>query len=157
MNMSVDWQDQAGEAMERDPRTNPYGYLTGGSFVLDSTRVFVWFPSMEELAKQILEVEPRVYDLEPGDGLEDYQARVAPLTAELLKDGFSDELLMRLNESTNDNFAVDWWGIFKDLMIGEGEFEKDTREGFLGESRSHVPITAQEIDGFIEYLKSCYC
>lgn len=36
------------EAMSRDPRHFSYGYFSGGPFVLDSTRVFIWFASPRE-------------------------------------------------------------------------------------------------------------
>jgi hypothetical protein len=76
---NIEWSEVAAEAMERDPREYPYGYYTGSAFALDTSRVFVWFKSIDQLVHHALEIEPRVHDLEPGKGLEDFQERVRPI------------------------------------------------------------------------------
>ena len=86
----------AAEAHERDPRDYPYGYLTGGRDELTSVRVFVWFRTMDELIDSLLDVEPRMYGVEPKRGLEKYQERVRPILKRLKERGFDDTLLRSL-------------------------------------------------------------
>lgn len=45
-DVNEDWVD---DVMDRDPRSAPIGIFTGGSFVLDSARVFCWFQSVDAL------------------------------------------------------------------------------------------------------------
>lgn len=54
----------AERSMERDPRSAPFGFYSGGSFVLDHVRVFSWFESLGEMADFLLEVEPAIYGIE---------------------------------------------------------------------------------------------
>jgi hypothetical protein len=97
MSGDKDWVPAAQEVAERDPRKFPYGYNSGGSFVLDPVSMFFWFDSVENLAKHLMEIEPRVFDLEPGEGLEEYQAAVQPILSRVKTEGFSSNVLDKLN------------------------------------------------------------
>jgi hypothetical protein len=79
MSEKQDWLLAAQEVPERDPREFPYGYNSGSSFVLAGARLFFWFRSVDDLVQHLVEIEPRVFELEPGDGLEEYQAAVKPI------------------------------------------------------------------------------
>src|SRR5262245_51590223 len=118
----IEWGDVAAEATERDPRQFPFGYLTGGSFVLDSVRVFVWFKTLDDLLQHIRDVEPRVYDLEPGAGFEEFQLRVEPILTRIRAEGFAEPLREHLNNVVREAFVVDWWGNYADLRGGLGAF-----------------------------------
>jgi len=63
-------------ALEREPRTAQVGIYTGGSFVLDSLRVFLWFHTLDQLAEYLLEVQPEFYDMDEDDTAE-YKAELA--------------------------------------------------------------------------------
>ena len=150
-----EWSEAAAEASERDPRDYPYGYLTGGSFALDTSRVFVWFGSLAEMLQHLESDEPRVYDLEPGAGLEEYQDRVRPVLRRVREEGPSDALLRELEVAIDDAFAVEWWGTYADLREGRGPFGRELVHEFLGEEREGERLKAEDEDEFVEYLKTC--
>ena len=152
---NIEWSDVAAEAMERDAREFPFGYLTGGSFVMDSVQVFVWFKSLEDLLQHIRDVEPRVYDLEPGQGLKDYQMRVGPLLESVRADGFAESLRLRLNAAVNEAFVVDWWGRYDELRTGRGEFARELLDHYLDEDRRGQVLPEDEEGDFVEYLTTC--
>ena len=145
----------AGDATERDPREFPYGYLTGGSVVLESVRAFLWFSSIDEMIETLLEVEPRVYDVKPGRGLEGYQARVRPILEQVRREGFKESLRIALAPQTDGRFVVDWWGTYSDLRAGRGALGCQLLDEFLGEARRGPRLPAEDEDDFIEYLKTC--
>lgn len=148
----IEWSDIASEAMERDPREFPYGYLTGGSFVLDSVRVFVWFRTLDDLIAHLRDVELRIYDLEPGDGLEEYQLRIEPVLTRLRAEGFSEPLREQLNSTVKEVFVVDWWGPYGEVKSGEGEVPRRVLDGFLGDEREGQALPEVEEEEFVEYL-----
>lgn len=150
----IEWNDIASEAMECDPREFPYGYLTGGSFVLDSVRVFVWFRTIDDLIAHLCDVEPRIYDLEPGDGLEEYQLRVEPVLTRLRAEGLNEAIREQLNLTAKDAFVVDWWGTYAALRSGQGEIPRRVLDGFLGEERAGQALPEVEEEEFVEYLKT---
>lgn len=152
---NIEWSEVAGEAMERDPREFPFGYLTGGSFVMDSVRVFVWFRTLDELLAHIRDIEPRVYDLEPGDGLEEYQARIDPLLAQVRKDGLSEPLREAVNAVTSAAFVVDWWGRYEQLRNGDDDLGRELTEEFRDPDTDDYASESEEEDAFIEYLRTC--
>jgi hypothetical protein len=141
-------------AMARDPRKFSFGYLTGGSFVFDSVRVFVWFKSLEEMAKHILEVEPRIYDLLPGEGLEEYQEKLRPITEKLIDKGFSELIRKKINEQSKKNFVIEWWGTYESLRAGKTSFSREIIHDFherneeMGKS-----ISEKQEKHFIRFLK----
>lgn len=140
-------------AMTRDPRQAPYGYLSGGTFVLDSTRVFQWFESLDAMGRHLLEVEPRVHDLD-DDELPAYQERLRPLIARLNTEGLSDRLRDEINHALSDTLAIEWWGEFDELVAGHSEFARDIRSGFL-DDESASSIESCDLEAFIEYLQTC--
>jgi hypothetical protein len=150
---NAEWSEIAAEAMERDPREYRFGYYTGGSFVLDSTRVFVWFASLDELIRQVLEIEPRVHDLEPGEGLEEFQARIGPVLERARKEGLTEELRDTLKPEQDGFFVIEWWGTFDDLCRGEGEFARGVLDDFLGEDREGQELKSGEENDFAEFVQ----
>jgi hypothetical protein len=155
--MYENWQDLAQDAMDRDPREFPIGIYSGGSFVLDNVRVFSWFKTIEDLCIHLREIEPRIHDLEVGDGLAEYQATVDPLLERLRNEGLTDELLSVISDSVNSEFAIEWWGVFSDLCNSDSEFSLDIRERFRDEDSSGLPIGGDEMEDFVTFLKDCGC
>ncbi len=94
---AIAWTDDVVNAMDRDPRSYPFGYFTGGASPLDTARVFVWFATLEELLEHILEVEPRVHGLVRGEGLEGFQQRIRPLLQRATEEGLSEALRLELD------------------------------------------------------------
>jgi hypothetical protein len=145
--------DEAAEAHQRDPRKYPYGYLTGGSEEFDAVRVFVWFRSIDELIECLLEVEPRMYGVEPKRGLEAYQERVRPILERVRQQGLDEALRAELAPESDGKFVVDWWGTYADLRGGRGEFGCQVIDGYLGEERRGQLLPAGEDTAFINYLR----
>ena len=141
-------------AMARDPRKYPFGYLTGGSFVLDSLRVFVWFKTLNELVNHIVDVEPRIYDLTLGDGLEEFQAKVKPLAVKLIDKGFNDALRKKINQEAHECFVIDWWGTYETLKAGRTAFSKEIISDFHGRYDTiGKSINEQQEKKFVRFLK----
>jgi len=145
----------AADATERDPREFPYGYLTGGAVLLVSVRAFLWFRTIDEMIETLLEVEPRVYNVKPGHGLEEYQARVRPILAQVRRQGFKESLRTEFAPDADGKFVVDWWGTYSDLRAGRGALGCQLLDEFLGGSRRGPCLPAEEEDEFIEFLKTC--
>ena len=154
--MEIDWQNMASEALDRDPRTFPIGIYTGGSFVLDSVRVFSWVKDIDELAFFIREVEPRIYNIESDDELAAYQAHVQPFIDRIYREGLTDALRGELSEATSSFLAIDWWGSFSDLCNGNDEFATDLRSRLRNDDDGK-PIRAEEMEDFVFFLKDCGC
>ena len=154
MSAYENFEDLASAAMERDPR-GAIGYLTGGSFALDTSRVFCWFQDLADLITQLREVEPRVHDIEAGEALNTYQAKLDPVLATIRSDGLTEEARVELNNVVKDEFVIDWWGTCDDLATGDSEFAKDARIDFRGlDVDEEVPLKDEEFDDFIEFLKT---
>ncbi len=143
----------AAQAHERDPRAYPYGYLTGGSEELESVRVFVWFRTMEELIDSLLDVEPRMYGVEPRRGLEEFQQRVRPILERLRQQGFDESLRAEFAPEADGKFAVYWWGTYSDLREGRGELGEQLVEEFLGTERRGQLLPNGEDTAFITFLR----
>jgi hypothetical protein len=143
----------AAEAHERDPRSYPYGYLTGGSDELKSVRVFVWFRTMDELIDSLLDVEPRMYGVEPKRGLEAYQERVRPILDRLKLHGFDDSLRAEFAPEADGKFVVDWWGTYSELREGRGLLGGQLIEDFLGPERRRQLLPSGEDTAFIDFLR----
>jgi len=142
-------------ALERDPRTAPFGIFTGGSFVLDSARVFMWFDSIPELAEFLLEEQPRVYEYEEEDAAT-YRAAMTPTVEQLKAEGFSETLRNELNKVAKLAYVVDWWGHFDEIVEAKTEFAQDIVSGFL-DAEAPRAIQPDEMDDFLEYLSTCGC
>ena len=143
--------DIGSAAMERDPREAPYGILTGGSFVLDSVRVFMWFETTKELADYLANVLPASFRAE-----EDYQAefsvRVAPLLAGLEDPANWSAIAAAYNDEIREYAVIDWLGKFDELVSGDSELAIGLREGF-NEDESASAIGEDELDNFIQLLQ----
>lgn len=154
--MSAEGYNATEQAMDRDPRQAPWGILTGGSFVMDSVRVFQWFDSLKDLADHVVQHLPEGYDFDEAD-LAAYRSRVAPLSQRIEDEGLTAALLTELNAAIKDSMVIDWWGPFDELVAGESDFSQRLVGGFLDESEAARAVRADELDEFVEYLKTCYC
>lgn len=141
------------DASERDPRKAPFGYFSGGSFVLDSVRVFMWFSTKEDLVDHIVRTDAAFFDLD-----DDESATYTRDANQLFSndDGLSDENLALINKLSNSFRCIEWWGCFEELTHGDSEFAQGLRSS-IREDESTVPIEENEMDEFIEYLLTCGC
>ena len=148
---SGELSEVANEAVERDPREYPLGYFTDSSSSLYSAGGFVWFQSLDELTQHIIEVEPRIYGLEPGEGLEEFQARVRPLLAAVQEAGLTEELRVALDKECAKHFCIFWWGTFTELCAGRGDFAREVLDTYLdGEPGKVLP--PDEVGSFVDFL-----
>lgn len=169
MNDETDWTSESEAAQDRDPRTAPYGYYSKQDFELDDSRLFVWFESLEALARHILEVEPRGYEVpdEPElddddepvgpSELEQYQARLAPVLEGVRVEGLTETLRLEMNEIIKGVFVIEWWGQFNELASGGTEFGRSMRDMFRDQGESGAdatPISHDEIEDFVEFLRT---
>lgn len=145
--------EQAAHAFSRDPRQYPYGYLTGGSEEFDSVRVFVWFRTIEDLIESLMEVEPRMYGVEPRRGLEAFQGRVRPILERVRGEGLTDALRIALAPETDGKFVVDWWGTYAQLRDGHGVLGCSLVDEYLGEERRGQLLPPNENTAFINFLR----
>ncbi|MFO1394054.1 MAG: hypothetical protein U1F09_09870 [Steroidobacteraceae bacterium] len=145
--------EQASAAHDRDPRRYPFGYLTGGTGQFEDVRVFVWFRNLDDMIASLLEVEPRMYGVEPGRGLEAYQARVRPILEEIRERGFDDELRRRFAPEHDGRFAIYWWGSYYDLRDGNGVLGCQLVDEFLGDERRGQLLASVDESAFIRFLK----
>jgi hypothetical protein len=146
-----DWVD---DAMERDPRSAPIGIFTGGSFVLDSARVFCWFQSLDGLTDYLTQGMSTVYDFDEEYTAE-YLERVQPLLDQIRQHGLTGELLASLNQAVKDDYVIDWWGNFDELVKNETEFAHGITDGFQDEGEQGRPVQDEDMEDFIDYLKTC--
>lgn len=145
--------ETAAEAHERDPRGYPYGYLTGGTDELASVRVFVWFRTIDELIESLLEIEPRMYGIEPRRGLETFQERVRPILERIKQEGLSESLRAEFAPEPDGKFVIDWWGTYADLRAGNGVLGCQLLDEFLGEERAGQLLPAGQDTAFINFLR----
>lgn len=149
-------------AMERDPREAPFGFYSGSASVMsDGIKVFSWFESIDELIAFLVGVEPLIYDIEEEDELAAHRAKVSPILEKLKTDGFNDALREEMNEAINEFGVIHWWGNFSEITAGETEFSKNLIEQFVDdediEDGHNLTIPADQMDEFVEYLKTCGC
>ncbi len=148
--------------LERDPRTAPFGIFMGGSFVLDSVRVFAWFESIAEMQTYLMEIFPRCYDIEDQEDLQAYQERVRLVVESLATSKLTDSSRAEFNSLVSDFAVADWWGEFKELTDGNSEFAnrlrarlfEDESEG-EGEDGPSPILSVGQLDDFVEFLKTC--
>lgn len=146
-------QDEAIEigikAIERDPRVGPYGYFSGGSFVLDMTRIFMWFDSIEDLIFYITICEPITRNLD-NDQMSAFKEEVSYILNENYE--LTSENLKKVNEASKYFLCIDWWGCFDDLLTEDSKFPKHLRSCFR-EDESDLPIESDEVDDFIDFIR----
>jgi hypothetical protein len=151
-------QELGEAAMNRDPRKAPFGFYSGGSFVMDSSRVFSWFESVDELAAFLLDVEPLIYDMDDPDELAAHKAKVFPILAKLKISGFNDGLREEINAAISEFAVIDWWGNFSEITAGKTEFSQNLMENFVDpEDGQDLTVPADQMDDFVEYLLTCGC
>ncbi len=143
------------KASQRDPRTAPFGYYGGGSFVMDGLRLFLWFESMADLAQFLVDGEPQIFDIEDPDDLKAHRDKVKPILDVLQRDGFSEATRAAFNAATSDFMVIDWWGQFEELTKGETAFSRDMLENYFDLDEDEVAmLKPDDIDGFVEYLQT---
>jgi len=142
------------DAMNRDPRKANYGLFSGGSFVLDSSKVFMWFETIQELIYFIKNAEPLIFDLD-AEEIKKYEDEITPILEKVLKDGLTSELQNQINDISKAFMVIEWWGSFSDLVSNKSEFSKNLIEDFF-EQIEEEPKSLDEkyIDSFVEFIQS---
>lgn len=135
-------------AMDRNPQEFPYGYFSGGSFVLDSTRVLMWFESPEQLLEHLCECDPLVHGLEAEEAQE-FSEKIRAAVSKPFS--LTDENLGNVNEIASEFLCVDWWGTFEELLSGGSEMAVETRSSFRDDD-DDSPIEPEDVADFAEYL-----
>ena len=148
---SRDWDAEAEAAWSRDPRQAPYAVRIGSRFG-DGPNLFSWFESLEELVDHLLEVEPRFSGILPGDGLEEYQARVRPILERVREEGLTEHLLRCFDPAEDGGFIVHWWGRYEDLRDGRDGFGCDVRDAFVRRWGGDERAPREREDQFVEFL-----
>lgn len=141
------------DPIERDPRQAPWGIFTGGSFVMDSVRVLLWFETQTELAVHILEQFPETYEFD-AEAIAAYRSRVEPLVQRVKEHGLTQELLAQVNAAIKDDMVIDWWGHFDELVEAKSEFAQQVVGDFRGDGLPVRAIQSDELDAFVGYLKT---
>lgn len=152
------WIAETEAAMERDPRYFRVGYLTGSSSALDGTCIFLWFKTIEDLVENIVEAEPRVYDVD-GDDLGALQGRLRESLTSVADKGLNEEARNNVsaNGSAVDSFVIHWWGTFDELVDGSSAVSVDLIDSYTdGNKKSLADVPESELDDFVDYLKTCY-
>jgi hypothetical protein len=143
-----DFMKLSDEAMSRDPRNFPYGYFSGGTFVLDSTRVFMWFSSPEELVNHICEFDLINNELDK-DEVQAIKAKVHEIVGNPVE--LSNEKLQKINEAVKEFLCIEWWGAFDELAKSDSELAREMRES-MREDGSNSPVTESEMDEFVDLV-----
>ena len=125
------------DAMNRDPRKANYGLFSGGSFVLDSSRVFMWFETIQELIYFIKNAEPLIFDLD-AEEIKKYEDEITPILEKVLKDGLTSELQNQINDISKAFMVIEWWGSFSDLVSNKSEFSKNLILSFAFQKMKHL-------------------
>ena len=141
-------------AMDRDPRQAPYGMFSGGSFVLDSTRVFMWFETAQELMNFIKDAEPVIFDLDAED-IKKFEEEITPFLEKVDADGLTSNLQDQINFVLRHFMTIEWWGNFSELLEQKTEFSKSIVDEFFERIGEEPKTLADEhMDDFIEFIKS---
>ncbi len=142
------------DAMNRDPRKANYGLFSGGSFVLDSSRVFMWFETIQELTYFVKNAEPLIFDLDSED-IKKYEDEISPILEKVHKDGLTSELQNQINDVSSDFMIIEWWGNFSELINHKTEFSKDLIEQFFDNlEEEHKNLTDEYMEDFINFIQS---
>jgi len=142
------------DAMNRDPRKANYGLFSGGSSILDSVRVFMWFETIEELIHFITKAEPLIFDLD-AEAIKKYEDEITPILEKLYKDGLTNQLKNQANDISSDFMIIDWWGSFSELVTVRTEFSNDLIEQFFDNwDEKQNTLTEEHTDEFIKFIQS---
>jgi hypothetical protein len=139
-------------AMSRDPRYYPVGYLSGAAEGPDRSTMFSWFRSIDDLLDFLHDVEPKIWDLNIGEGVEEYQVALSPLLNTIRYEGLTEELRTALNSALAPTVTVHWWGRFDDLCKGTTAKAREVVADYR-EAGEFFPIEKQEHVKFIEFLR----
>jgi hypothetical protein len=139
-------------AMSRDPRHYPIGYLSGAAEGPDRSAMFSWFRSIDDMLDFLHEVEPKIWDLNVGEGVEEYQTALAPLLNSIRYEGLTEELRGALNVALAPTVEVYWWGRFEDLCKGTTSKAQEVVASYR-ECGEFFPVQKQEQVQFIEFLR----
>lgn len=139
------------KAHENDPRRAPFGCFLGSSGGWDG-RLMFWHESIRSLKHALLELHPIAYEVE-GDELDAYQNGLKEIFDNAKSDEITEEMLIAMNENSKTWLAISWHGKFDELTHGDTEFAKEVRE-FYREPDDYSPIENNEIEDFIEFLKT---
>ncbi len=141
-------------AMSRDPRFANYGLFSGGSFVLDSERVFMWFETIQDLVFFIKKAEPQIFELDAAD-IENYESKITPVLDNVQRDGLTDQLKNKINDISKDFMVIEWWGNFSELVANKSEFSKNLIEDFFEQFEEEPKSLSEEhMDSFVEFIQS---
>lgn len=142
------------DAMNRDPRKANYGLFSGGSSILDSVRVFMWFETIEELIHFITKAEPLIFDLD-AEAIKKYEDEITPILEKVHKDGLTNQIKNQANDISSDFMIIDWWGSFSELVTVRTEFSNDLIEQFFDNwDEKQKTLTEEHIDEFIKFIQS---
>ena len=142
------------DAMNRDPRKANYGLFSGGSFVLDSTRVFMWFETIQDLVFFIKKAEPQIFELDAAY-IANYESQITPVLDNVHKDGLTDQLKDQINDISKDFMVIEWWGNFSELVGNKSEFSKNLIEDFFERFEEEPKSLSEEhMDSFVEFIQS---
>jgi hypothetical protein len=149
--MGEEWFDRANEVAQRNPRRCPFGYFAVDHWTGHGAGGFSWFGSVEELTRHLGGIEPQIYGLGPGDGLEELQKVLQPFLAAARQEGLTETLRVAVNESCS-RFSLKWWGAFSSLCEGRSEFARDVLDAYLGADRAGDALPRNELDEYAEFL-----
>ena len=155
MNAANNWKEIMESANTADPRENPYGYYSGDSFVLGGASAFMWFKNIDELSQALKFGEPAIYDFaDDTEALATYHRKIDPLLERIASEGLTTSVMDAVNAAVEEDFLIQWWGQFDDLTHGSGAFAAELIAEFRDENEdeSHDPISADELDAFIEFI-----
>lgn len=141
-------------AMGSDPREAKFGYFAGGSFVMDSVRVFKWFSDVNAMVMHLVEAEPAVFELS-GEEAGLVRTKLSEALEGVDLGSLTEELRRQVNDITKDFLTVEWWGDFDELKDGETIFAETIRSDFreAEESDKKGALSDFELDGFVEFMK----
>ena len=133
-----------------DPRTSGYGCFLGSASGWDG-RLLFWYESIESF-KYALLAHPIIYDVE-GDELDTYQIGLKEIFDNAKSDEITEEMLIAMNE--NSKHGLKFHGM-ENLMSLLMEIRNLPRkyEPFYREPDDYSPIKNNEIEDFIEFLKT---
>ncbi len=147
------------EATALDPRESAVGIRQGAGFPFDPT-VFLWFKSLSDFRRFILQTMPDVWR---PDGLEESEASLQEDLAALLEDPDSwANAMALLNEVYERESPTNWIGTFEELAFNEhselgAELRAEFRERYSEDRQPSeigaTPLVEDELEDFAEFLR----
>lgn len=136
-----------------DPRGALIGYLSAEPSGWNGPGAFVWFDSISQMTRYLIEVEPFFHGFDE-ESVREYQSALREFAETLKEERFPE--LASLDAATGEHLSIVWAGTFEDLCIGNSEFTSELRSSFLGLSGVEIVpnIVAGQHDDFIEFLRN---